>query len=44
MIVEKCTRVYFINKNKIEDVGTHAYLLKNNNNYKKVWNVKSDKN
>lgn len=44
MIVEKCTRVYFINKNKIEDVGTHAYLLKNNNNYKKVWNIKSDKN
>ena len=39
-IIKKCDIVYFINNGQIEDSGTHLHLLKNNKDYKKVWQIK----
>ena len=36
--IEKCDTIYFIDKGKIVDSGTHQYLLKNNKKYNTLYN------
>ena len=36
--IEKCDVIYFIDKGKIIDSGTHKYLLKNNKKYSTLYN------
>lgn len=36
--IENCDTIYFLDKGKIADYGTHEFLLKNNKKYAKLYN------
>ena len=36
-IVKKCDRIAVIEKNSVSGIGTHEFMLKNNNYYSQIW-------